>query len=218
MRSFMARHYRRKRLPKKADSLKSRLLANISHELRNPLHIILSCAGKIDIPTASYGESQQIQKQALHLMRLINDLLDLSRAEIGELSINTEVVEPVGFLTDVFESVADNLRGDSQVYWHLDLPDYLPLIQADPDRLRQVLLNLLSNARKFTRDGRVELGAEVAAPYLHIWVEDTGSGIPVDQQEEIFEPFVTYSESGRRNEGWAWDCRSRGAWSHCITA
>ena len=93
--------------------------------------------------------------------------------------------------------MADNLRVDNQVDWQIQLPGTLPLIQADPDRLRQILLNLLSNARKFTQRGQVKLGAEVASPYLHVWVEDTGIGIPVEQQEDIFEPFVTTKSSGK---------------------
>ncbi len=185
----------------KADRLKTRLLANVSHELRNPLHIILSCAAKIDSPTPSFGESQQIQKNATHLLRIINDLLDLSRAEIDELSIAPEIIEPSAFLKDVFESIAQNGRGESTPSWMLDLPTVLPMIQADPDRLRQILLNLLSNAQKFTPTGRIILGAEVTPPYLHIWVQDTGVGIPAQLQQDVFEPFVTYSENSQRKEG-----------------
>ena len=85
--------------------------------------------------------------------------------------------------------------------WQLQLPDRLPLIQADPVRLRQILLNLLSNARKFTDQGEVILGAQVEPPYLHLWVQDTGEGISPDMQERIFEPFVTAEHTSRRPEG-----------------
>ena len=67
--------------------------------------------------------------------------------------------------------------------------------------MRQILLNLLSNGAKYTTCGQVTLGAEVDPPYLHFWVKDTGSGIPVDQQERIFEPFVTLEQSSHRREG-----------------
>jgi CheY-like chemotaxis protein len=83
----------------------------------------------------------------------------------------------------------------------LEIPNRLPALQADPVRLRQILLNLLSNARKFTRRGVIALGAEVAPPYLHIWVRDTGIGIPIELQERIFEPFATLEQTKRRGEG-----------------
>jgi signal transduction histidine kinase len=84
--------------------------------------------------------------------------------------------------------VADPARG---IVWKLQLPDRLPWLNADAVRLRQTLLNLLSNARKFTERGSITLGAAVAPPYLHLWVADTGVGISSDQQEHIFEPFIT---------------------------
>ena len=77
------------------------------------------------------------------------------------------------------------------VTWRLQVPERLPLLQADRVRLRQVLINLLSNAGKFTREGEIVLGAEAAPPHLHLWVSDSGIGIPEDQHEHIFEPFVT---------------------------
>jgi AraC-like DNA-binding protein/DNA-binding response OmpR family regulator len=89
----------------------------------------------------------------------------------------------------------------SDVTWHLQLPDRLPTIRADPVRLRQILLNLLSNASKFVEKGQVVLGAEVTQKHLHIWVQDTGPGIPADMQERIFEPFITVGHANRRLEG-----------------
>jgi AraC-like DNA-binding protein len=86
------------------------------------------------------------------------------------------------------------------VSWQLKLPERLPVIRADPVRLRQILLNLLNNARKFTERGQVVLGAEVMPAQLHVWVTDTGLGIPPEQKERIFEPFVTV-ESDRRIAG-----------------
>jgi AraC-like DNA-binding protein len=87
------------------------------------------------------------------------------------------------------------------VVWRLDLPESLPLIQADKVRLRQILLNLLSNSSKFTRQGEIVLGAEVDPPHLHLWVADTGAGIPPDDQEQIFEPFFSSEQLESRHEG-----------------
>jgi signal transduction histidine kinase/AraC-like DNA-binding protein/CheY-like chemotaxis protein/ABC-type sugar transport system substrate-binding protein len=194
----------------KADRLKTRLLANVSHELRTPLNVILghTQAGlnspnphNVDLPPGLQNDLQHIHRNAEHLLRVINDLLDLSWAEIDELDLHPEIIEPRPFLEDVFRSIADSAASQSDVAWHLELPDRLPVIQADLVRLRQVLLNLLSNARKFTDEGQIALGAEVTPPHLHLWVQDTGVGIPIELQERIFEPFVTAEHTGRPQEG-----------------
>ena len=194
----------------RADRLKTRLLANVSHELRTPLHVILDRvrsamqapqSGRVELHATLQDDLRRIHDSAEHQLRLINDLLDLSRAEIEALDLHPELIAPRALLEETFHSIADlqSLQGD--VTWRLQLPDRLPVIQADPVRLRQVLLNLLSNARKFAERGEIVLGAEVTPQHLHVWVEDTGIGIPPDQQERIFEPFATVERSNRRLEG-----------------
>ena len=192
----------------KADRIKTRLLANVSHELRTPLNIILGYtgtaldqAGAQDLPSLPVLDGlRHIQHSAEHQLRLINDLLDLSRAEIDELDLHLEWLDPRPLLDEAFHDLADRAT-EGGVTWHLRLPERLPLIQADPVRLRQVLLNLLSNASKFTESGHILLGAEVGPPHLHIWVEDTGVGIAPDQQERVFEPFVIAEGDARRRAG-----------------
>jgi len=194
----------------RADQLKTRLLANVTHELRTPLNVILGYTRTaLDVPGA-YGielppdlrrDLGYIHQSAEHQLRIINDLLDLSRAEIGELDLYPEWLDPRTLLEDAFRSIAASIPTGGPVAWRLELPERLPVIQADPVRLRQVVLNLLSNAGKFTERGEIVLGAEVAPPYLHIWVRDTGVGIPPDQRERIFEPFVKTVQAGRRLEG-----------------
>ncbi len=184
----------------KADQLKTRLLANVSHELRTPLDIIIGCS-QSPSDAEETSEQQHIRRSAEHLRRLINDLLDLSRAEVNELDLTPETIDPHWLLQDVFHSVADKAGGTSTVTWRLQIPDRLPAIQADVVRLRQILLNLLSNARKFTEQGSIVLGAETKSPDLHIWIADTGAGIPAELQERIFEPFVTAEQTRRRGEG-----------------
>ncbi|HEU4324603.1 MAG TPA: substrate-binding domain-containing protein [Roseiflexaceae bacterium] len=192
----------------RADQLKTRLLANVSHELRAPLDVILGHSQialsqpnpyGTELPEGLRRDIGSIFRSGQHLTRLINDLLDLSRAEINQLDIFPETISTRSFLEDVFRSVADTSPG--ALAWRLCLPDRLPVIQADPVRLRQILLNLLGNAKKFTSDGEVELGAAVEPPYLRLWVRDTGVGIPASLQERIFEPFVTVERSGQRSEG-----------------
>ncbi len=188
----------------KADRIKTRLLANVSHELRTPLNIILGytkdALGSSNLygitpPQALLNDLQRIQNSAEHQLCVINDLLDLSRAEIDELDLYPERLDPRPVLDDAFHSLADQ-AASNDVDWRLRLPDRLPMIQADPVRLRQILLNLLSNAHRFTERGHITLGAEVVPPHLHFWVEDTGLGVPTDQQERIFEPFVTAEGDG----------------------
>jgi signal transduction histidine kinase/DNA-binding LacI/PurR family transcriptional regulator/AraC-like DNA-binding protein/CheY-like chemotaxis protein len=186
----------------KADRIKTRLLANVSHELRTPLNIISGYAQNLlSEPLESHllDDIKKIQDHAEHQLRVINDLLDLSRAEIDELDLSLELIDPRPLLEEAFHAIASNTHTPN-VAWQLDLPPRLPLIRADAVRLRQIFLNLLSNARKFTEQGMVCLGAQVAPPYIDLWVSDTGGGIPAEQQERIFEPFVTM-ENNRRIAG-----------------
>lgn len=186
----------------KADQLKTRLLANVSHELRTPLNVIIGYAQTalaspnpyhLEMPPALQKDLRYICQSGQHLLHLINDLLCLSQAEIGALEIFRETIHTRLFLEDVYNTMAD-IVDTPHITWQLCLSDELPLIEADPVRLRQILLNLLHNASKFTREGQIELGAEVMLPYLHLWVRDTGVGIPTEMQEQIFEPFVTLEQ------------------------
>ncbi len=196
-------------LAEQADRLKTTLLANVSHELRTPLNVILGYSrGAID--ALGRGEPatpqltddlRQIYASGEHLLRLINDLLDLSRAEIGELDLLPEQIDARSFLDEVFRSSAASFGAGGAVAWRLTLPPTLPTLEADPVRLRQILLNLLHNAHKFTERGTISLGAEQCGPELHLWVADTGIGIAPELREQIFDPFVSSNPEARRNEG-----------------
>jgi len=197
-------------IAERADQLKTRLLANVTHELRNPLDIILGYTNlafkelqspDTVLPSNLLAGLTHIHNNAEYLQRVINDLLDLSRAEIDELDLNLELINTQKFLADIFQDMAEGPNSADSVEWHLQLPNRLPIIQADPVRLRQILLNLLGNARKFTDKGQIELGAEVIPPHIHIWVQDTGIGIPTHMQEQIFEPFVTGEKTGQNTAG-----------------
>ncbi|HSB01910.1 MAG TPA: substrate-binding domain-containing protein, partial [Anaerolineales bacterium] len=189
----------------KADRIKTRLLANVSHEMRTPLNIImgytqnaLQAPGKDgrELSAALRSDLLQIQSNAEHQLRVINDLLDLSRAEIDELDLSLELLDPHQLLMDAFHSLADQATSPT-LQWKIDIPERLPQIRADALRLRQIFLNLLSNAKKYTENGQITLGAQVAPPEIHFWVTDTGLGIDPGQQERIFEPFVTIVDNRR---------------------
>jgi signal transduction histidine kinase/DNA-binding LacI/PurR family transcriptional regulator/AraC-like DNA-binding protein/ActR/RegA family two-component response regulator len=199
-----------------ANKLKTRLMANVSHELRAPLHVILRQSRVIQSGVAYHGDGdggapgsereildaiRHIQTNAEYQLRMVNDLLDLSRAEISELTLSLTLIDPRPFLEEVFLNLASLAGQRPAVAWQLKLPAHLPAINADPDRLRQILYNLLSNAARFTEAGHIVLGAESTPSHLHIWIEDTGAGIPEEQQERIFEPFVTGEGRDRRSEG-----------------
>ncbi len=195
----------------KSDQLKTHLLANVSHELRTPLNIILGLSQTarsspnpygIELPAQLTKDLGYIYDSGEHLIRLINDLLDTSRAEIGELDLCYEPVSPRALLKEVFEAFKETSTSKQKgVELLLEVPDHLPVLSADPVRLRQILMNLLSNAYKFTRRGKIVLGADVQLPHIHFWVSDTGSGISPELQERIFEPFVKAEPPGRRLEG-----------------
>jgi len=173
-----------------ANRLKTRLLANISHDLRAPLKIILDYSQaalaqpSLQLPAALAADLRHIHQSGTHLVRLVDDLLALSQAEIGTLEIVLEPVELSPLLAMIFEQMARNAAG-GPVEWRLELPETLPLLYADPMRLRQVLLNLLTNAQHHTAAGRITLRAAAHGEVLHLWIEDTGHGIPVARQQQL---------------------------------
>jgi AraC-like DNA-binding protein len=116
--------------------------------------------------------------------------LNLSQVESGALEVYPEQVDVSALLSEVFCAMADG-NAQSNVEWRLQLPDTLPPLYADPVRLRQVLLNLLSNAARFTAEGHITLGAHHAKDELHIWVEDTGAGIGLSDHNQTVSSTVS---------------------------
>ena len=195
----------------KSDQLKTHLLANVSHELRTPLNIILGLSQTalsspnpygIELPFQLAKDLSYIFDSGEHLIRLINDLLDTSRAEIGELDLCCEPVDPRPLMQEVLETFKEtSVSKQKNVDSLLEAPTHLPVLHADPIRLRQIFMNLLSNAFKFTQQGSITFGAEVQLPHIHFWVSDTGLGISPELQERIFEPFVKAETLEYRREG-----------------
>jgi len=199
-----------RREAEQANRLKSRLLANVSHALRTPLNVIQGYSQAalatpspygIDLPADLLRDLRHIATSSQHLTRLINDLLDLSRAETSQLDIFPEPIKTRPFLQEVFESMAGSRGGNPAIEWRLELPAALPVIEADPLRLRQILLNLLSNACKFSERGHISLSAQAGPDHLHIRVEDTGCGIPSERQQHIFEAFATAEQPRQPHQG-----------------
>jgi len=186
-----------RRVAERADQVKTRLLTNVSHELRTPLNIIIGHTHRLlkSPPPGAARDLEQIQQTAEHQLRIINDLLDLTRAEISALDLYPVSVDPRPLIEDAFSSLAEDAAVSQGVEWRLEVPRDLPEIKVDPLRLRQVLLNLLSNAARFTESGQITLGAEGEPLHLHIWVADTDVGIPDEVRERIYEPFFTHERA-----------------------
>lgn len=199
-----------------ASAAKSTYLANTTHEIRTPLTSILGYADLLmdqDLPESQRLRYLEIvQNNAGHLLKLVDDLLDLTRVEMGKITINWEQESPRDLAAQAVELVRP--RADEKgIRLAVDVgPEVPSFFRADGVRLRQVLLNLLSNAIKFTDTGRVTLAVE-AAPQppvnghsagrsLRFRVTDTGIGIPPEHVQRIFEPFYQVDrEPSRRYRG-----------------
>jgi signal transduction histidine kinase/DNA-binding response OmpR family regulator len=193
-----------------ANRAKDEFLASMSHELRTPLHAILGYADLLRV--GSMG--QMARKDALdtiagsgrHLLALINDLLDLSRMRAGHLELNPAPVRLRTLLEELVAMVRVDARNKGLEFF-LEVPDDLPeVVLADDKRLRQILLNLLGNAIKFTDSGRVVLGVHCARAgdgrvELRFSVKDTGIGIAPEDQERIFAPFEQAGQGQRPESG-----------------
>ena len=194
------------------DRLKSQFLANMSHELRTPLNSIIGFSRVI--LKGIDGPVNELQQQDLsaiyssgqHLLGLINDVLDLSKIEAGKMEL---AFEPDVNLADLTNSVMSTVAGlvkDKAVALRREVAEDLPVVRADPLKIRQVLINLLSNAAKFTDEGsiRVQAGLELQVDgrqEIVVSVIDTGSGIAEEDQEKLFRPFSQVDGSLTRKTG-----------------
>lgn len=179
-----------------ANRLKTQFLTNMSHELRTPLNAVINFAYLLSMGVQ--GPLTDGQKDMLdriggagnHLLHLINDILDLAKIESGRTTLYKEEVELAEIVSAVM-STAIGLVKDKDVELKQDIPEDLPIISADRGRIRQVLLNLVSNAAKFTVEGSVTVKAVADDTYLTVSVADTGIGIA---EEDIPKAFAEFSQ------------------------
>lgn len=171
-------------------------LGRVSHELRGPLNVILGYVDLLDMGVHGLLTARQrvdldcIRQAEQQLVIMIDDLLDYLKVQSGQLTYRTADVPVRDFLTSAVTLMKPTMekKGLSDHGLACD-PDIT--VRADPDRTRQILLNLLNNAVKFTASGgHLELGCEAADEVVHIRVSDSGAGIPPDRLEDIFNPFV----------------------------
>ena len=190
----------------KATQLKERFFAQMSHELRTPVNAILGYSDLIaeglagELPEQARGMIGRIRRSGRHLLELVNDVLDISRLEAGKVQIEPASFDLVELARDTMTSVEPQAQGKGLAL-ALDAPPSLPVC-SDPARVRQVLLNLVSNAVKFTERGEVRIVVEpVADDRVALHVRDTGAGIEPTQQEHIFAEFVQVGPRQKKQEG-----------------
>ncbi|RLC81171.1 MAG: hypothetical protein DRI81_03105 [Chloroflexi bacterium] len=190
---------------KELDRLKDQFLANMSHELRTPLNSILGFSEVLidglvgELPPEQKDCVRDIHFSGEHLLTLINDILDLSKIEAGRMTLSPAPVDVEMLLAGVQATIAPLLEKKSQVL-EIEWDDDLPILIADLFRIKQVLLNLLSNANKFTPSkGLITLYCRLADPATILFsVTDTGIGIKPEDQELIFEEFRQVDGSASR--------------------
>ncbi len=189
-----------------AASAKSRFLASMSHELRTPLNAIIGFTRLVSrnadgLPERQVDNLSKVLLSAEHLLSLINEILDLSRIEAGQIRVDLSDVDVVEVVTEVTDSL-EPLVERPRVHLVVEADPGLPAIRTDRDKLKQIMLNLLSNAIRYTDDGSIAVRARSVDGRLRVGVSDTGVGIPKEELGRIFEEFhQADSRSARSRRG-----------------
>jgi signal transduction histidine kinase len=185
---------------------KSQFLANMSHELRTPLNSVLGFTEMLvdgiygDLPERAKTTVSRVQANGRHLLGLINDVLDLSKIEAGQLTLAVDDYSVGQIVRSAFTAVEPLARSKGLAF-AASVPEHLPLGRGDERRLTQVLLNLAGNAVKFTENGAVDIIADAVDGHFEIIVRDTGPGIAPEDQMLIFDEFQQVDSSSTRQKG-----------------
>ncbi|MCS7221093.1 MAG: ATP-binding protein [Anaerolineae bacterium] len=195
-----------------ARRMKEQFAANVSHELRTPLSIILGFSEVMYLSPEVYGDVlwpltlrqdiYQIYRSSRHLLEMINDVLDLSRFEMVGFALDKEPTSLEQLVRDAV-SIAEGLVRGRPIRLEVEIPSDLPVLEVDRVRIRQVLLNLLNNAIRFTEKGFIRVKAIRAGNEVWISVRDTGPGIPAQELPHLFEEFYQVDRSWTRKHGGA---------------
>lgn len=189
-----------------ADRLKSQFLANMSHELRTPMNAIIGFTRLVRrkaadiLPERQLDNLEKVEISANQLLALINDILDLSKIEAGKMSLNIMAFEFAPLVDTCFATVGPLVKKET-VQLKKAVPEDMAEMQSDPDKLKQIIINLLSNALKFTDKGEVKLSARLETDFLKFDVSDTGVGIPEKALDYIFDEFRQVDGSSTRKHG-----------------
>jgi signal transduction histidine kinase len=178
-----------------ANQAKSRFLANISHELRTPLNAVIGYSELLEEEASERGAAdfipdlQKIRSAAKHLLQLISNILDLSKIEAGKLTLVTHSFDVREMLREVVDSVQPLVKKNGNTLI-VDCPPGATLMLSDQTKIRQCLLNLLSNAAKFTHAGKIRINVSCAGDRIVFRVSDSGCGMTPEQMARLFEPFT----------------------------
>lgn len=193
-----------------ANKIKSTFLANMSHELRTPLNAIIGYSELMleesdgDPKNSKVSDLTKVISSAKHLLNLINDILDLSKIEAGKMQLFLEDIDIVPFLYDI-KVMAQPLIEKNNNKFELSVPEDIGKMRVDVTRLRQCILNLLSNASKFTNNGLLKLSVERMVQNEESWIQftmtDTGIGMTDDQLKHLFQAFTQADLSTTRKFG-----------------
>jgi signal transduction histidine kinase/CheY-like chemotaxis protein len=196
-------------IAEEARRAKEEFVANVSHELRTPLNMIIGFSDMIlqmpqvygaGLPQSLLADIAAIQRNSQHLSRLIDDVLDLSRLDAGRMALTKESTWPQKIIDEATESVGA-LYDSKGLYLKTEIAPDLPPIFCDATRIRQIVINLLSNAGRFTEHGGVIVQARRDGNDIVIGVKDTGPGISPEDQQKLFQPFQQVDSSIRRRSG-----------------
>jgi signal transduction histidine kinase/DNA-binding response OmpR family regulator len=199
-----------KEVAEQANRTKSTFLANMSHELRTPLNAIIGYAEMLEEEAQERGLGElgpdlgRIHAAGKHLLTLINDVLDLSKIEAGKMELFLEDFDVRGLVADV-EATIQPLVEKNRNLLEVSCPPEIGQVHADLTRVRQILFNLMSNAAKFTQEGRVGLAVQEVRiqgePWVEFKVADSGIGLTEDQQQRLFQSFTQADPSTSRKYG-----------------
>lgn len=186
-----------------ASQAKSDFLAVMSHELRTPLNAILGYADLLHmgvpepVPAAAQDQLQRILAATRHLLQLIEEILTFSRLELGREEVRIEEVDLAAVIHDVVTMTQPMIK-DKHIRLEAHGPPEHTLVRTDARKLRQILINLLSNAAKFTDQGEITVGSRIENDRMIVRVRDTGIGIPAEHLEHIFNPFWQVEQDAKR--------------------
>jgi len=179
-----------------ANKMKSQFIANMSHEIRTPLNAVIGFSQMLTNPNIPISDEERmefgiyIKSNSDVLLNLINDILDISKVDAGTMKYNISEADIVRLCHTATESARNDKMLAPGVQIISDLPDHPVVIETDPMRILQILNNIFSNAKKFTEKGSITISLDESdADYIKISITDTGSGIPADKAETIFERF-----------------------------
>lgn len=198
------------KLAEAANRTKSAFLANMSHELRTPMNAVMGYSEMLAEEAAELGQDgflpdlKKIQSAGKHLLALINDVLDLSKIESGKMSVHCEDIDIPAFVRGIETIMSPAVQKNSNTL-EVEFPEDIGMMHSDATKIRQTLFNILGNAAKFTKSGRIRLVVtslkKSRREYVSFAISDTGIGLKPAQIERIFEPFTQADESTTRKYG-----------------